>query len=205
MFIEATDRPEASAFQRLLLILAGVMQCGALVECEDDVSADLVLDLHRHLWCESMHRSIEVRLECDSIIVDMGKALLLVSDDVICLPKFGVHGDDLLEAHAEGEHLEPTAIGEGGTLPIHESSKATCLIDRLGSWLKVEVIGVGEDCLRTQSLHVLGEERLDRSFGADRDECGSLDHAMWSMDLTGPTEMLLMGRVQSLLLEESEC
>ena len=135
----------------------------------------------------------------------MGKALLLVSDDVICLPKFGVHGDDLLEAHAEGEHLEPTAIGEGGTLPIHESSKATCLIDRLGSWLKVEVIGVGEDCLRTQSLHILGEESFDRSFGADWDECGSLDHAMWSVDLPGPAEIFLMRGVQSFLLEESEC
>jgi hypothetical protein len=70
--------------------------------------------------------------------------------------------------------------------------------------LKVEVIGVSEDCLRTQSLHILGEESFDRSFGADWDECGSLDRAVCSVDLTGPAEIFLMRGVQSLLLEKRE-
>src|SRR5699024_6243873 len=47
MLGEAADRPQAGAFERLLLVAAGVHEGGELVEGEHDVRAEPVLDLHR--------------------------------------------------------------------------------------------------------------------------------------------------------------
>ena len=46
---DAAQRPQAGAFERLLLVATGVVEGGQLVEGEHDIGTDLVLNLHGHL------------------------------------------------------------------------------------------------------------------------------------------------------------
>ena len=59
----------------------------------------------------------------------------------------GGEGDAFLlnfPAVGQGEHLEPTAVGEDGAVPMHETVKPPHLPDHVVPWPKVEMIGVGE-------------------------------------------------------------
>ena len=120
MLHEAPLSPKPGAFQRSFLITPSVVKGGALIESEDDVGAQLVLDLHRYLGCKSVHRAIEVGLKGDSIIVHMSKSLLIICNNLIRAECLGIHGNYLFKAHAQGENLKSAAIGESGSGPIHE-------------------------------------------------------------------------------------
>ena len=52
---DATQRPQAGAFERLFLVAAGIVEGGQLVEGEHDVGTDLVLNLHGHLGGEAVN------------------------------------------------------------------------------------------------------------------------------------------------------
>ncbi len=135
MFGQATRGPPVRALHRFLLVAAGVHQRGQFVEREDDVGADLVLDPNRHLGCEPVRRSVQVRREGDAVVVDAGQPLLALGDDVVRPDTFGVHREHLAETRAQRQDLETAAVGEGRALPIHECAQSACLLDDVGTWL----------------------------------------------------------------------
>ena len=52
---DAAQCPQAGAFKRLLLVAAGIVEGGQLVEGEHDVGTNLVLNLHGHLGGEAVN------------------------------------------------------------------------------------------------------------------------------------------------------
>ena len=170
VLVEAAHRPCLGADHRPLLVDPGVHQGGALVEREDDVGAELVLDPHRDLRGEPVHRAVEVRLEGDPVVVDDGQPVLTGRDDVVRLHPVDVHREHLLEPGAERQHLEPARVGERRAGPVHEPAEAAALLDDVRSGLQVQVIGVGQHRLRLEVGHRLRQHRLHRRLGADGDE-----------------------------------
>ncbi len=178
MFDDTTLGPRLRTRERLLLIAARIHQRGELVEREDDVGAELMLDLHRYLGCEPVFRTVDVGLERDAVIVDARETFLARSYDVVGLQRVRIHGQRLLETGAEAQHLESTRIGERRSRPVHECAEAAGGVDDVGAGLEVEVVGVGQQGLRTEVGHGLGQHRFDRGAGADRDERGGMDVAV---------------------------
>ena len=89
-----------------------------------------------------MHRSVEVRLKSNAIVIDMCQTFLVVGDNLIRPESVFIHGDNFFKPDAEGEDLKATAIGESWARPIHELSDATCFINYLWTRLQVEVISI---------------------------------------------------------------
>ena len=176
---DAAQSPQARALDRALLILASVEQRGALVEREHDVGTDLVLHLHRDFGSEPVHRAIQVRTKRHPVVIHVCEAVLARSDDIVGLHAAGIHGQHLLEAHAQREHLEATAVRDGRAVPAHEGGEPARVVDNVGTGLQVQVIGVCEDHLCAEVTHGLRHHRLDRGFGAHGCEGGRLDIAVW--------------------------
>ena len=120
---QAPLRPRVGALHRPLLVAAGVHQRGAFVEREDDVRAELVLDPHRDLRREPVHRTVQVRLERHPVVVDGGQPVLAGRDDVVGLHPVDVHRQHLLEPDAQRQHLEAAGVGERRPRPVHERAE----------------------------------------------------------------------------------
>ena len=146
------------ALDRLLLVAAGVHQRGQLVEGEDHVGAQLVLDLQRDLRGEAVRAAVQVRGEGDPVVVDPGEPALALGDHRVVGQAGDVHGQHLLEAHAQAHHLEAAAVGVGRARPVHEPAQSATGLDDVGSGLQVQVVRVGE--------HRLGAELGDASPAA---------------------------------------
>ena len=148
---DAPQRPQAGAFERLLLVAAGVVEGGQLVEGEHDVGTDLVLNLHGHLGGEAVNRAVNVRLEVHAVVVNVGEAFLALRHVVVAegaavgalSVRDGTHVDYLLEAGAQAHDLEAAGVGEGGAVPVHERTQAACRVEDFGAGLQVQVVGVG--------------------------------------------------------------
>ena len=175
------------AGHRLLLVATGIHQRRQFVEGEDDVRADLVLDLHRHLGGEPVRGAVEVGDERHAVVVDMGQPLLALGDDVVGLHPVGVHREHLAKTRAQRQHLEPAAVGERRPRPVHERAESAGVVDDVGAGLQVEVVGVGQHGLRAEFAHGLWQHRFDRRLGADRDERRGLDVAVRGVDDAGAT------------------
>ena len=179
VLVEAALGPSAGALERLLLVAAGVVQGGQLVEGEHDVRAEVVLDAHGHLGGEPVSVPGEVGLEPDAVVVDVGQALLAGGDGVVGALPLGragaLHVDDLLEARAEAHHLEAARVREGRPGPVHERAEAAGLVQEVVTGLQVQVIRVGQQRLRAEVLHRLRQHRLDRGLRGHRDERRRLD------------------------------
>ena len=89
-----------------------------------------------------MHRSIEVRFESHAIIIDVGKALFMISNNFIGSKSFFIHGNNFFKANTQRENLKAAAIGEGGTRPIHKATEAAGLIQNIWTRLQIQVIGI---------------------------------------------------------------
>ena len=176
------------ALHRLLLVAAGVHQRGQLVEREDDVGAELMLDPDRHLGGEPVGRPVQVRAERHAVVVDVGQPFLALGDDVVGLDAVGVHRQHLLEAGTQRQHLEPAAVGEGRSRPVHERAQSACLVDDVGARLQVQVVGVGQNRLCTKLFHGLGQHGLDGGLGADGDERRRVDVTVRGSDHAGAAE-----------------
>lgn len=109
-----------------------------------------MLHPHRDLRGEPVRRAIEVRLEGDAVIVDSRQPVLARRDDVVAAQRGRVHRQDLLETHAQAQHLEAAGVGEGRTGPVHEPAEATRLFDQLTAGLQVEMVGIGQHRLCAQ-------------------------------------------------------
>ena len=100
----------------------------------------------------------------------------------------GVHGEHLLEAGAERQHLEAAAVGERRPVPVHERAESAGLVDDVGAGLQVQVVGVGQNRLRAKLFHRLRQHGLDGGLGADGDERRRVDVAVRRADHAGATE-----------------
>ena len=176
------------ALHRTLLVAAGVHQRGQLVEREDDVGTELMLDADRHLGGEPVGRPVQVRPERHAVVVDVGQPFLALGDDVVGLHPRGVHRQHLLEADAQRHHLEAAAVGERRPRPVHERAQAAGLVDDVRARLQVQVVGVGQNRLRTKLFHGLRQHRLDGGLGADGDERRRMDVTVRGADHPGAAE-----------------
>ena len=163
-----------------------------LVEGKHDVAAKLVLDPHRHLGIEAMLRAVDMAGEDHAVVVnhrvgsfdglhlDLWVGWVGLTGELL--------GENLLEAGAQRQHLEAAGICVGGTRPVHELSEAACLVNNVRTGLQVQVVGVGEDSLRTQSSHHLGSECLDVRFRANGNEGRGADVSVCCMHNAGAPE-----------------
>ena len=93
-----------------------------------------------------------------------------------------------LKPDAQRQHLEAAAVGEGRPRPVHEGAEAARLVDDVGAGLQIEVVGVGQNRLRANVFHRLGQHRLDGGLRADGDERRSVDVAVRRVDDADPAE-----------------
>ena len=195
---DAAQRPQAGAFKRLLLVAAGVVQGGQLVEGKHDVGTDLVLHLHGHLGGEAVNRAVNMRLEVHAVVVNVSEAFLALRHVVVAegaavgalSVRDGAHVDDLLEAGAQAHDLEATGVSEGGAVPVHEGTQAACSVQDFGAGLQVQVVSVGEQSLSAELLHGFGQDRLDGCLGAHGGEGGGLNLSVRGGDDTGASAEL---------------
>lgn len=188
MFGQAALGPGVGALDRSLLVSPGVQQGRQLVEGEDDVGAELVLNVHRHFRGEPVPVAVEVAGERDPVVVDVGHPGLALGDHLIVGQTRGVHGQDLLEPHPEAHHLEAPRIGERGAGPVHEPPETPGGLDDVGAGLEEEVVGVGQDRLGADARDRFGQDRLDGRLGADGDERRGLDLTVGGAHHTRPRE-----------------
>ena len=79
----------------------------------------------------------------------------------------------------EREYLEPSAVGEDGTVPAVELMQASHSFQHVESGTEVEVVGVAEDDLSLDLVaYVTDMACLDGAYGADGHEDGRHDVAM---------------------------
>ena len=163
-----------------------------LVKRKHDVATELVLDSHRHLGVEAMLRPIDMAGEDHAVVVhDCVRGLdgLHLNGGVgwVCLPG-ELLGQDLLEAGSKRQDLEATRIGVGGARPVHELAETARLVNDIGAGLEIEVIGISQHCLGTQTTYHLGGQCLDVCLGADGDERGGRDRPVRGVDDASASE-----------------
>lgn len=73
------------------------------------------------------------------------------------------------------KYLESTGIRQNWAVPVHEVMKTAQLIDQVGAGTHGQMIRVGQNDLRAQTLHGLGRDALDVGLRAHRHENGGLD------------------------------
>ena len=205
MFGQAAHRPPMGAFHRTFLIRTGIHQCGQLIEGEDDVRTQLVLNADGDLGREAVFVAVEVRAERHPVLVDMRQALFSLGDDVVGLQTGRIHRQHLLETHTERHHLEATTVGESRPGPVHERAEATRLVHHIGTRLQVQMVGIGQQRLRTKRFHGLGQDTLDRRRRADGNECRGLDITVRGVDHPGPAAPVRQSRgdLEELLTHRS--
>src|SRR5699024_4910725 len=179
------DRPLSGPLERLLLVAAGVDEGRQLVEGEHDIGADLVLDAHRDLRGEAVHRPVEVGFEGHPVVIDVRQPLLAHGHELIAALAGGLHRDDLLEPRTQAHDLEAAGVGERRAGPVHELPQTAGLIDEVRSGLQVEVVGVGQHRLPAELGDLVGADGLDRGLRADRDERRGLAPGVRGADDTG--------------------
>src|SRR5712691_10034636 len=81
----------------------------ANVERQDDVRAQLRLDLHDTLWRQHMRRAIQVRLKIRAILAQFTQV-------------------------TEAKDLEAAAIGEYRSIPVSKRVQATKFSNQRGTW-----------------------------------------------------------------------
>ena len=197
MLGDAALGPQPGALQGLLLVAAGVHQRGQLVEGEHDVRAELVLHLHRDLRREAVPVAVEVGLEPDAVVVDVGQPLLAGGHLVVRAVLAAAASMLMTFLNPEPRLITwkpPESVKVGPSqfmnLPSPPASSSTVC-----AGLQVQVVGVGQQRLRAEVLHGLGQHRLDCGLGADGDERRGLDLAVRGGDGAGasiePTAVVL--------------
>ena len=181
----AALRPTVGAFHGAFLVSAGVHQRGQLVEGEHDVGADLVLDAHGDFGGETVQRAVERRLERYTVLVHEREPLLAFRDHVVRFHAGDVHGERLLEARAERQHLEAAGIGEGRAVPVHEFGESAGFVEHLLAGSFVQVERVGQQALRAKILHGFGQHGLHRGLRGHRHERRGVDVAVGGVDDAG--------------------
>ena len=84
--------------------------------------------------------------------------------------------------------MKTTRVGKSWFVPGIKSSKTASFFNEGSSRSEYQVVGIGQNCLRTKIVHFLHCKSLDGGFGGGADESGSLNISVWSMNSTDPSE-----------------
>ena len=153
----APFRPALRALRRALrvLVVRGIRH--ALIERHDDIRAEAHLHLHRHLRRKELLRAVDMRAERHAFLRDLAQI-------------------------AEAEHLEPAAVREDCTIPVHELVQAARLADELHTGPQEQMIRIRENDASTEILELIRRNALHRRLRADRHENRRLEAAVRRVD-----------------------
>jgi hypothetical protein len=161
-----------------VFVLAGVGR--TLVEGHDDVRPNFPLDVHRPLRGENVLRAVNMRLECDALLL-------------------------YLSLRSKGIHLVAAAVRQNGALPAIEFMQAARRFQHIHAGPKVEVVGIAEDDLRPHLP--LQFVYMHRFYGACRThghEDGRLDGSVRRLDAARPCGGVGVGmlklKIQTMLV-----
>ncbi len=164
---EAAVGPAMRAFHRGAGFVFPRRVRGALVEGHDDICAEFLLDADGFLWGEAVRRAVEMRFERDPILVDVHETAVIAA------------------FHFQREDLVAARIGQDGAVPFLEAVGVAHRRDGVFAGAQMEVIGVIQNDLGVERLHVLGVQSLHGRGRADRHEDRRLDVAVFGMDDAG--------------------
>ena len=152
--VETALQPPLGERQRLGGVFARCVARRALVEGHHDVGADRALGVHHAFGGEEVFRSVDVRTEVTPLLLE-------------------------LAACRKREDLKSAAVSQHRAFPCRETVHAAGLFDDLHAGPHVEVVGVGQNDLRTGFVaHVAVENALDRRRRAHGHENRGADDAV---------------------------
>src|SRR6185503_9412732 len=76
----------------------------------------------------------------------------------------------------ETEDLKPAAIGEDGSLPIHERMQTASFANDLQAWTNIKVVSVAQNDLCPHFLQLTRIERFDACLCANGHKHRRVDH-----------------------------
>jgi hypothetical protein len=120
-----------------------VVRVGALVECHDDVRAEVLLDRDGLLRCEAVRRTVDMALEGYTVVVD-------------------------LAGLRQGKDLKPARVGQHGTMPLHELVQAAHVAHKLISGPQIEMIRIAQHERSIDVPEMLRGQGLDRCLRTHR-------------------------------------
>lgn len=105
----------------------------AFIEGHDDISPELLLDLHRFLRSEEVLRSVPMRSEHHSILRDLDQALSAFESG--------------RSAHPQRKDLKTSAIRQNGKIDRHEIVQSSEFLNEILPRLQIEMVSVCKDDL----------------------------------------------------------
>ena len=132
-----------------------------VVEGHGDVAAERLLDRHAALGRHHQQAAVQVRAEGDAVLGEGASV-------------------------AQAEDLEAAAVGQERARPVHEAVQAAEPSDHLLARPQGQVVGVPQNHVEAQVLHVLRSQALDRPGRAHRHERRRLDRAVRGRDPAAP-------------------
>ena len=132
----AAVEPSMRALHRRARVVAVHVERRALVERQRDVRAQGRLDLHRGLGAHEPLRTVGVRAESNSVLVDRQDPLWRLASAALDLRGH--------RAVAHGEHLEAAGVGDDRPGPAHELVQPAHLAHLLVTGLDEQVEGVAQ-------------------------------------------------------------
>ena len=156
----ATLQPQRAALDGLLHARGGRVGAGAwwtIIECHDDVGANIILRLNAALWSDADARAINKGFKCDAVVVNVAN---------------GGHG----------KSLKAAGVRQDGTVPTHEVVRAAKLRHALVARTQHEMKRVVENALATRGAHLRGRQAFHCGRGGNGHERGRLHVAVRSFD-----------------------
>ena len=86
-----------------------------------------------------------------------------------------------LAQRGQGEHLEAAAVGQDRTIPIHKAVQAACFLHQGFAGAQMQMIGIGQQNLRADLLHLAAGHGLDAGLRAHWHIDGRLNIAVGGM------------------------
>ena len=121
------------------------------------------------------------KLLCDSGILEKYKVRFI----------FGLH---LWPKLSKGKNLEPAAVRQDRTIPVHEPMEPASLFHDLVTRPQIQMIGVGQNDLSPHLLHLFRAHGFHSCLGTHRHEHRRLNISVWRMDhaAAGPCLLICM-------------
>jgi hypothetical protein len=134
---EGTGRPQGGPPDGLFDLLPPRRVLHALVQHHPHVGPERLLNRHRELGGEGVQRSVDVGAERHRLVGHFPQG-------------------------AQGEDLEPAAVGEDQPVPPHEPVEPPLAADPLVAGAQVQVVGVAEDAAVPHLPQLVRPDPLDR-------------------------------------------
>ena len=144
-----------------------------------------MLNPHADFRAEPVFRAVERRFERHAVLVHESEALLAFGNHVVRFHAGHVHGERLLEARAQRQHLESAGIREGRAVPVHELRQPAGCIKHILTRAFKQVERVRQQALRAKLLHGFRQNGFHRPLRGDWHERGRTNVAVRGVDDTG--------------------